>query len=47
MACINCDRPEKKWCEEWGLPSKEAVLCWATSQPLPTNETKPIGDKIQ
>jgi len=34
MACKSCVLREKKFCEEWGLPSVGMVECWITRKPL-------------
>lgn len=38
MVCPDCQLPEKKWCEEYGLPSPDAVMCWVTGQSLKVGE---------
>lgn len=46
MTCTNCNLPEKKWCIEYGLPSKEAILCWVTNQPLITQDFKAEANNL-
>ena len=34
LSCRECMDPIKKHCAAYGLPSREAVLCWVTLRPL-------------
>lgn len=34
MACQGCDRPERKLCVTYGLPSPGQTDCWVTGEPL-------------